>query len=130
MKKSTVAEIEQYLSERLEYIDLIIKDVVSKLPDRYFYNPEIRSGDFARIKEEMAEIRKKMKFPAYFNDSNLHRKLNSLQGEYEHSLFLLCQSKREILEQDLLAEDIEMQCACLISLIREYRLLKFLRLLK
>ena len=130
MKKSTVAEIELYLSERLEYIELVIKDVVAKLPNRYFYYPEICSGDFVVIKKEMAEIRRKMKFSAYFNDNNLQRKLNILQVEYERSLFLLCQSKREKLEQELLAEDIEMQCACLISLIREYRLLKYLRAYK
>ena len=59
---SHVKEVESYLVQNLENIDLIVEQVVSFLPDSYFYLPEIREGEFVGLKKEMDYLRQKSNF--------------------------------------------------------------------
>ncbi|MGT2755430.1 hypothetical protein [Streptococcus ovis] len=106
---------------------MIIEQVLFLLPDSYFYRPEMNSGIFQRLRDEMAEVRRKQNFPAYFGDKSLKQKHQKLVSEYEKQLTYLANSKRELLKEELLLESEGMKCACLISLISQYRLLDHLR---
>ena len=65
---SNVKEVESYLASNLENIDLIVEQVVSFLPDAYFYLPDIREGEFKALKDEMDYLRQKSNFHAYSGD--------------------------------------------------------------
>ncbi|WP_176696712.1 hypothetical protein [Streptococcus dysgalactiae] len=106
---------------------MIIEQVLFLLPDSYFYTPEIKEGVFKRLRDEMKEVRRKQTFPAYFGDKSLKQKHLKLVIEYEKQLTYLANSKRELLKEELLLESEGMKCACLISLISQYRLLERLR---
>ncbi|MGT2712271.1 hypothetical protein [Streptococcus oriscaviae] len=120
-------EIEDYLARNIENIDLIIEQVVFYLPESYFYKPEIQSGRFLELRQGMDEVTKKMKFWAYRGDRGLTQTLKKLQREYAVELKNLAIRKRRELQDELLLESLEMQCACMISLISTFKLLKHLR---
>ncbi len=128
MMRSTVKEIESYLAQRLQVMPLIIEDVVSKLPDSYFYMPEIKRGDeYVQLRRDISLMQSKMVSSVYRSDENIRKKHKNLVKEYQNALFLLSQNKRKSLIEELKSENLEMQCACMISLINEYRLLPRLR---
>ncbi len=120
-------EIEDYLARNIENIDLIIEQVVFLLPESYFYKPEIRTGHFLELRQKMDDVSKKMRFWAYRGDRGLTQTLKRLQHQYEVEIKNLAIRKRRELQDDLLMESLEMQCACMISLISNFKLLKHLR---
>ncbi|MBF0777870.1 hypothetical protein [Streptococcus cuniculi] len=127
MKRFTVIDVEAYLAKNIEHIDLIIEQVVFLLPKSYFYTPEINQSEFLAKRQELADCRKKLQFSAYRNDKSLHGRYKRLLVEYEKALLELSINKRSQLQEELLAETLEIKCACMLSLIQEYELLKHLR---
>ncbi|WP_394405347.1 hypothetical protein [Streptococcus sp. 20-1249] len=116
------------MAQRLQVMPLIIEDVVSKLPDSYFYMPEIKRGDeYVQLRRDISLMQSKMVSSVYRSDENIRKKHKNLVKEYQNALFLLSQNKRKSLIEELKSENLEMQCACMISLINEYRLLPRLR---
>lgn len=130
MKQSIVTDIETYLATNIEHIDLIIEQVIFLLPKRYFYTPEINQSEFLGKRQELDECRRKLQFSAYRNDKSLHSRYKRLVTEYEKALLELSIKKRSQLQEELLAESLEIKCACMLSLIQEHKLLKHLRLFR
>lgn len=120
-------DIEQYLVKHLENIDLIVKQVVFLLPDSYFYKPEIDRDELLELRHELASLRAKLNFWAFRNDRGVQHKYNETLKMYNECLSELASQKRENLYEELLAETIEVKCACMLTLIRHYRLIGRLR---
>ncbi|MDX5038944.1 hypothetical protein, partial [Streptococcus suis] len=55
-----------------------------------------------------------------------HRYAEAL-AKYNEQLSILASEKRKALNDELLQETLEVKCACMMNLIRQYRLLKRLR---
>lgn len=130
MKQSTVIDVETYLATNIEHIDLIIEQVVFLLPKSYFYTPEINQSEFLIKRKELGDCRVKMQFSAYRNDKSLYSRYKRLLAEYEKALLELSINKRSQLQEELLSETLETKCACMFSLIQEYKLLKHLRVFR
>lgn len=124
---SKIAHVESYLAKHLDKLDLVIEQVLSLVPDSYFYGPEINQGDFLEMKQSMDELRRKARYWAYQNDSSVQREYKRAVTSYEASLKELARKKRVSLKSELMVETEEMQVACLISLIHHHQLLKHLR---
>ncbi|MGO0093107.1 hypothetical protein ACTMS5_01395 [Streptococcus suis] len=119
--------IEQYLARNLDNIDLIIEQVIFLLPDSYFYKPEINQGELMELRYDLDSYRAKLNFWAFKNDrSTQHRYAETLE-KYNEQLSILASEKRKALNDELLQETLEVKCACMMNLIRQYRLLKRLR---
>lgn len=130
MRQSTVNDIETYLVSNMDYIDLIVEQVIFLLPQTYFYKPEINQSEFLTKRQALEDCRKKLNFSAYRSDKSLHSCYKKMVSEYEKALLELSIKKRRQLQEELLAETLEVKCACMLSLIQEYRLLKHLRLFR
>lgn len=124
---SHVKEVESYLVQNLENIDLIVEQVVSFLPDSYFYLPEIREGEFVGLKKEMDYLRQKSNFSAYQGDKSVIRASKKAYERFEQKLQELADRKRKGLLEELLNESDEMKIACSLSLIMKFNLLKRMR---
>lgn len=124
---SRIEQIEFYLAKNIDNLDLIIEQVCLLLPATYFYRPEIDGGEFASMRQRIDELRKKQRFSAYRFDKSIQRTCKELVSKYEASLAQLAVVKRQSLCDELLQESDEMKVACLISLIHQYHLLKYLR---
>ena len=119
--------IEQYLARNLDNIDLIIEQVIFLLPDSYFYKPEINQGELMELRYDLDSYRANLNFWAFKNDrSTQHRYAETLE-KYNEQLSVLASQKRIALNDELLQETLEVKCACMMNLIRQYRLLKRLR---
>lgn len=127
---SKIEMIENYLATNINYLDLIIDQVLFLVPDSYFYTPEINQGEFLKMREQMFALSRKRNFSAYRSDANLQRTYKKLYAKYNGQLNQLAVLKRQSLKDELLQETDEMKCACLISLIKQYDLLKRLRLFR
>ena len=119
--------IEQYILKHIDKLDFIIEEVLFLLPDSYFYKPEINQGVLLDMRDELENLAKKKKFPAFRNDRNVDYQYKKLYSKYNASLAALAVKKRQSLKDELLSETDEMKIACLISLISSYKLLHRLR---
>lgn len=123
----TIAKIEGYVARNIEYIDLIVKQVCSLLPNSYFYKSEIEKGEFLLLRREMRELERGMNSSSFSKHIDFGKDFVLKQREFEEKLSKLVIQKRQQLLDELLEETLEMKVSCVISLIFEYRLLKMLR---
>lgn len=123
----TFSEIEYYLAKNLGNIDLIVEQVVSLLPDSYFYSPEIKQGEFLEARESIDDLIQKKNYFAFRNDSYVQIAYQQELSRYEKMLKDLADAKRKNLLEELLIETDEVKCGAMMSLIRHYKLLKHLR---
>ena len=119
--------VEQYLARNLENIDLIIEQVIFLLPDSYFYKPEINQGELMELRYNLDSYRAKLNFWAFKNDRSTQHRYAEALAKYNEQLSILASEKRKVLNDELLQETLEVKCACMMNLIRQYRLLKRLR---
>lgn len=64
------AAIEKYLVEHIDKLDYVVEDVVLRLPDSIFYDPEIQNEYFKEQRLDLKELQSKMNSFAYRNDKN------------------------------------------------------------
>ncbi|MFI3102309.1 hypothetical protein ACTGUR_10900 [Streptococcus suis] len=119
--------IEQYLVRKLDNIDLIVEQVIFLLPDSYFYKPEINQGELMELRYDLDSYRAKLNFWAFKNDRGIQHRYAEALAKYNEQLSILASEKRKVLNDELLQETLEVKCACMMNLIRQYRLLKRLR---
>ena len=119
--------IEKYLAEHIDKLDYVIEDVVLRLPDSVFYNPEILSESFSQQRSNLKILQSKMNSFAYRTDKNVRVTYNQELAIYEGKLRELVEKKRESLKQELLVAEDEAKVALLFLMIYNNNLLKQLR---
>ena len=119
--------IESYLVEHIDKLDYVIDDVVSKIPDNYFYQPEINLGVLFKKRQQLITLRSKMYSFAYHNDKNVKVVYNKSLSEYNDMLSELVSEKRSSWKKSLMASSDEEKVAFLSLMIYKYNLLKRLR---
>lgn len=121
------AAIEKYLVEHIDKLDYVIEDVVLRLPDSTFYNPEILSESLSQQRSNLKMLQSKMNSFAYRTDKNVRVTYNQELARYEGMLKELAEKKRESLKQELLVAEDEAKVALLFLMIYNNNLLKQLR---
>ena len=121
------AAIERYLVEHIDKLDYVVEDVVLRLPDSTFYDPEIQSEYFREQRLNLKMLQSKMNSFAYRNDKNVRVTYNQELVRYEGMLKELAEKKRESLKQELLLVSDEEKVALLYLMIYKNNLLKRLR---
>lgn len=121
------AAIEKYLVEHIDKLDYVVEDVVLRLPDSSFYDPEIQNEYFKEQRLNLNVLQSKMNFFAYRNDKNARVAYNQALARYELMLKELAEKKRESLKQELLISPDEEKVALLYLMIYKNNLLKRLR---
>lgn len=121
------AAIEKYLVEHIDKLDYVVEDVVLRLPDSIFYDPEIQNEYFKEQRLDLKELQSKMNSFAYRNDKNARVAYNQALAEYTRMLKELAERKRESLKQELLLASDEEKTALLYLMIYKNNLLKRLR---
>lgn len=119
--------IEKYLAEHIDKLDYVVEDVVLRLPDSTFYNPEILSESFSQQRSNLKMLQSKMNSFAYRTDKNVRVTYNQELAIYEGMLKELAEKKRESLKQELLVAEDEAKVALLFLMIYNNNLLKQLR---
>lgn len=119
--------IEKYLAEHIDKLDYVIEDVVLRLPDSTFYNPEILSESLSQQRSNLKMLQSKMNSFAYRTDKNVRVTYNQELARYEGMLKELAEKKRESLKQELLVAEDEAKVALLFLMIYNNNLLKQLR---
>ncbi|HEM3612997.1 TPA: hypothetical protein U1C24_002139 [Streptococcus suis] len=122
-----MSNVEEYLVKHLDNIDLIIEQVVFLLPESYFYKPEINQGELLELRRTLDSLRSKLNFWSFRNDKGTLHKYNKVLKKYNEQLLSLVSQKRTALHDELLQETLEVKCACMMNLIRQYRLISRLR---
>lgn len=121
------AAIEKYLVEHIDKLDYVVEDVVLRLPDSSFYDPEIQNEYFKEQRLNLNVLQSKMNSFAYRNDKNARVAYNQALARYELMLKELAEKKRESLKQELLISPDEEKVALLYLMIYKNNLLKRLR---
>lgn len=121
------AAIEKYLVEHIDKLDYVVEDVVLRLPDSTFYDPEIQNEYFKEQRLNLNVLQSKMNSFAYRNDKNARVAYNQALARYELMLKELAEKKRESLKQELLISPDEEKVALLYLMIYKNNLLKRLR---
>lgn len=121
------AAIEKYLVEHIDKLDCVVEDVVLRLPDSIFYDPEIQNEYFKEQRLDLKELQSKMNSFAYRNDKNARVAYNQALAGYTRMLKELAEKKRESLKQELLIASDEEKVALLYLMIYRNNLLKRLR---
>lgn len=121
------AAIEKYLVEHIDKLDYVVEDVVLRLPDSIFYDPEIQNEYFKEQRLDLKELQSKMNSFAYRNDKNARVAYNQALAGYTRMLKELVEKKRESLKQELLLASDEEKTALLYLMIYKNNLLKRLR---
>lgn len=121
------AAIEKYLVEHIDKLDYVVEDVVLRLPDSTFYNPEILSESFSQQRSNLKMLQSKMNSFAYRTDKNVKVAYNQALAGYVGMLKELAEKKRESLKQELLVAENEAKVALLFLMIYNNNLLKQLR---
>ena len=121
------AAIEKYLVEHIDKLDYVVEDVVLRLPDSSFYDPEIQNECFREQRLNLNVLQSKMNSFAYRNDKNARVAYNQALAGYELMLKELAEKKRESLKQELLIASDEEKVALLYLMIYKNNLLKRLR---
>lgn len=121
------AAIEKYLVEHIDKLDYVVEDVVLRLPDSSFYDPEIQNEYFKKQRLDLKELQSKMNSFAYRNDKNARVAYNQVLAGYTRMLKELAEKKRESLKQELLIASDEEKVALLYLMIYKNNLLKRLR---
>lgn len=121
------AAIEKYLVEHIDKLDYVVDDVVLRLPDSTFYDPEIQNEYFKEQRLNLNVLQSKMNSFAYRNDKNARVAYNQALARYELMLKELAEKKRESLKQELLIASDEEKVALLYLMIYKNNLLKRLR---
>lgn len=121
------AAIEKYLVEHIDKLDYVVEDVVLRLPDSIFYDPEIQNEYFKEQRLDLKELQSKMNSFAYRNDKNARVAYNQALAEYTRMLKELADKKRESLKQELLIASDDEKVALLYLMIYKNNLLKRLR---
>jgi len=121
------AAIEKYLVEHIDKLDYVVDDVVLRLPDSTFYDPEIQNEYFKEQRLNLNVLQSKMNSFAYRNDKNARVAYNQALARYELMLKELAEKKRESLKQELLITSDEEKVALLYLMIYKNNLLKRLR---
>ena len=119
--------IEKYLVEHIDKLDYVVEDVVLRLPDSTFYDPEIQSEYFRKQRSNLKMLQSKMNSFAYRTDKNVRVTYNQELVIYEGMLKELAEKKRESLKQELLVAEDEAKVALLFLMIYNNNLLKQLR---
>lgn len=119
--------IEKYLVEHIDKLDYVVEDVVLRLPDSTFYDPEIQSEYFRKQRSNLKMLQSKMNSFAYRTDKNVRVTYNQELARYEGMLKELAEKKRESLKQELLVAEDEAKVALLFLMIYNNNLLKQLR---
>lgn len=119
--------IEKYLAEHIDKLDYVVEDVVLRLPDSTFYNPEILSESFSQQRSNLKMLQSKMNSFAYRTDKNVKVAYNQALAGYVGMLKELAEKKRESLKQELLVAEDEAKVALLFLMIYNNNLLKQLR---
>lgn len=119
--------IEKYLAEHIDKLDYVVEDVVLRLPDSTFYNPEILSESFSQQRSSLKMLQSKMNSFAYRTDKNVRVTYNQKLAIYEGMLRELAEKKRESLKRELLVAEDEVKVALLFLMIYNNNLLKHLR---
>lgn len=121
------AAIEKYLVEHIDKLDYVVEDVVLRLPDSSFYDPEIQNEYFKKQRLDLKELQSKMNSFAYRNDKNARVAYNQALAGYTRMLKELAEKKRESLKQELLIASDDEKVALLYLMIYKNNLLKRLR---
>ena len=121
------AAIEKYLVEHIDKLDYVVEDVVLRLPDSSFYDPEIQSEYFREQRSNLKVLQSKMNSFAYRNDKNARVAYNQALVGYTQMLKELAEKKRESLKQELLIASDEEKVAHLYLKIYKNNLLQRLR---
>lgn len=121
------AAIEKYLVDHIDKLDYVVEDVVLRLPDSTFYDPEIQSEYFREQRSNLKMLQSKMNSFAYRNDKNARVAYNQALAGYTRMLKELAEKKRESLKQELLLASDEEKTALLYLMIYKNNLLKRLR---
>lgn len=121
------AAIEKYLAEHIDKLDYVVEDVVLRLPDSSFYDPEIQNECFREQRSNLKMLQSKMNSFAYRNDKNARVAYNQALAGYTRMLKELAEKKRESLKQELLLASDEEKVALLYLMIYKNNLLKRLR---
>ena len=121
------AAIEKYLVEHIDKLDYVVEDVVLRLPDSSFYDPEIQNEYFKEQRLNLNVLQSKMNSFAYRNDKNARVAYNQALARYELMLKELAEKKRESLKQELLISPDEEKVALLYLMIYKNNFLKRLR---
>ena len=119
--------IEKYLVEHIDKLDYVVEDVVLRLPDSTFYDPEIQSEYFRKQRSNLKMLQSKMNSFAYRTDKNVKVAYNQALAGYVGMLKELAEKKRESLKQELLVAEDEAKVALLFLMIYNNNLLKQLR---
>ena len=119
--------IEKYLVEHIDKLDYVVEDVVLRLPDSTFYDPEIQSEYFRKQRSNLKMLQSKMNSFAYRTDKNVRVTYNQELAIYEGMLKELAEKKRESLKQELLVAEDEAKVALLFLMIYNNNLLKQLK---
>ncbi|MGT2896011.1 hypothetical protein ACVRZR_06475 [Streptococcus entericus] len=122
-----VDPIETYLATNIDQLDLIIHQVVSLLPDAYFYKSELRSTDFVARRQSLDLLSQKSRSLAYKGDKSIKYTYKKEVKDYEIALAKEAEKQRSNFLTTLLSETDDVKAACLYNLISYYRLLKHLR---
>ena len=121
------AAIEKYLVEHTDKLDYVVEDVVLRLPDSSFYDPEIQNECFREQRLNLKVLQSKMNSFAYRTDKNAKVAYNQALAGYTRMLKELAEKKRESMKQELLLASDEEKVALLYLMIYKNNLLKRLR---
>ena len=80
------AAIEKYLVEHIDKLDYVVEDVVLRLPDSSFYDPEIQNECFREQRLNLKALQSKMNSFAYRNDKNAKVAYNQALAGYTQML--------------------------------------------
>ncbi|HGD3704295.1 TPA: hypothetical protein ACIOH0_001049 [Streptococcus agalactiae] len=115
-----------FLVERIPDKQLI-SYVVMKLPDRYFYYPEIESEQLSIYREEINALMKDVRKD--FDDYSAMN-VTYLQKEYHGEIEQLVAKKRKLLIFGILLQEEDKRREILYQLIQDNRLAKYLNRMK
>ncbi|HEN0128867.1 TPA: hypothetical protein U3Q82_001154 [Streptococcus agalactiae] len=106
-----------YFVETRNNLELIIDSLISMIPDREFYYPEIQTGELRDYQKDVYDLIKIGYVGVY-----------EIQKDYEDKLRELANFKRKLLKFGLLMQPLAKQKEIVMNLASQYRLHK--RLLK
>lgn len=119
-------EISNYL-ENVEDIDQVLTRAVRLVPEREFYQPEIQKPYYQALREEIRFVIQKVNSTAYRAEKALRSRSKRLVKAYQKELSIMVGQKKSDLISYLLYFDRTYKELYLETLIRQHRLLPYLR---
>ena len=119
-------EIRNYL-ESVGDIDQVLVRAVRLVPEREFYQPEIQESYYQALREEIRFVIQKANSTAYRAEKALRNRFKRLVKAYQNELSVMVAQKKNDLISYLLYFDRTYKELYLETLIRQHRLLPYLR---